>query len=45
MEICFTCRPNELKNINQVRQNIWDKIEELETAPPPTPSRGGQAPD
>ena len=30
-----------LKNINQVKQNIWDKVEELETAPPPAPSGGG----
>ena len=30
-----------LKNINQVRQIIWDKVEELETAPPPAPSERG----
>lgn len=30
-----------LKNMNQVKQIIWDKIEELETAPPPTPSQRG----
>lgn len=30
-----------LKHITQVKQNIWDKIEELETTPPPAPSSGG----
>lgn len=32
-----------LKHITQVKQNIWDKIEELEATLPPPPQRGGQA--
>jgi very-short-patch-repair endonuclease len=31
-----------LKHIDQVKQNIWNKIEELEAnSPPPAPSSGG----
>lgn len=33
-----------LNHMSQVKQNIFDKIEELETAPPPAPSRGGHPP-